>query len=547
MEQFAFFNQRLTDKLNQIYLHPLTIVSGAPGAGKTFSISNFLFTSRAEAIWHTSRAETFGSYLTEFSRIFTARDARFSGVEELAQLSDPAGAAVDVAVRIRGVEGHPGRRVYVLEYVENEVPDPVLIFLYYLSCQQVRNLALVLIHRAALQDRLSRYGWSGINLISEDCFRIRPCEMSSAFSRNGLPIGDAEANELYLRSAGWLPEISRLFYLLREKGREELYGAADREAFFWDGSPEWKGRFRTENDLWHLPALAEVRRCVEAVDQDQGFIAIERARLRAVSASPEWDLCEYYGAVLQMLDGKMQSALKELNREFEHRVQQGLYASANRLHLARMQLMILAGGEWFENERELLISTARRSIYEKQGISGVAAALALWRAKESRKLIALLGEAEEEDPIDAVYRDFLLAAACSDLGMDGEAVRHYDAAWSLCVRGRIWFPAVLFSGLAAEMDAKRGTKSGRDAPDASPEFRDRLKKWRGAMYKNAVSDPTKGREALTVRESEVAECVARRMSNREIAERLSISENTVKTTLKHIYAKLRVSSRRELQ
>lgn len=29
MEQFAFFNQRLTDKLNQIYLHPLTIVSGA--------------------------------------------------------------------------------------------------------------------------------------------------------------------------------------------------------------------------------------------------------------------------------------------------------------------------------------------------------------------------------------------------------------------------------------------------------------------------------------------------------------------------------------
>jgi DNA-binding CsgD family transcriptional regulator len=37
------------------------------------------------------------------------------------------------------------------------------------------------------------------------------------------------------------------------------------------------------------------------------------------------------------------------------------------------------------------------------------------------------------------------------------------------------------------------------------------------------------------------------MRNKEIASYLNISENTVKTTLKHIFRKLNVSSRRELQ
>lgn len=50
---------------------------------------------------------------------------------------------------------------------------------------------------------------------------------------------------------------------------------------------------------------------------------------------------------------------------------------------------------------------------------------------------------------------------------------------------------------------------------------------------------------LTRREAEVAACLNEGITNREIAQRLCISENTVKSTLKKIYAKLGISSRYE--
>ncbi len=51
---------------------------------------------------------------------------------------------------------------------------------------------------------------------------------------------------------------------------------------------------------------------------------------------------------------------------------------------------------------------------------------------------------------------------------------------------------------------------------------------------------------LTKREAQVASCAASGLINREISEKLGISENTVKTTLQRIYSKLDITSRRQL-
>ena len=50
-------------------------------------------------------------------------------------------------------------------------------------------------------------------------------------------------------------------------------------------------------------------------------------------------------------------------------------------------------------------------------------------------------------------------------------------------------------------------------------------------------------QTLTAREKEIVSLVAKGLSNKEISEKLYVSELTVKTHLKNIFKKLNVSSR----
>jgi LuxR family maltose regulon positive regulatory protein len=77
-------------------------------------------------------------------------------------------------------------------------------------------------------------------------------------------------------------------------------------------------------------------------------------------------------------------------------------------------------------------------------------------------------------------------------------------------------------------------------------FRD--PRWKGARSgQNAplVSSPRSILEPLTRREEEVLSLLAERLSDKEIATRLFVSAETVRSHVKHIYQKLQVSNRRE--
>lgn len=65
-----------------------------------------------------------------------------------------------------------------------------------------------------------------------------------------------------------------------------------------------------------------------------------------------------------------------------------------------------------------------------------------------------------------------------------------------------------------------------------------------ASFRETPPDPAA--ETLTEREAEVLGHITRGYSGKEIADRMSVSLNTVKTHLKHVYAKLHVRSRTEI-
>ena len=66
------------------------------------------------------------------------------------------------------------------------------------------------------------------------------------------------------------------------------------------------------------------------------------------------------------------------------------------------------------------------------------------------------------------------------------------------------------------------------------------------VHVNGTGEDPEFVESLTSRESDVLELLAEGLSNRRVAERLGISEHTVKFHVASIYGKLGASSRAEL-
>ena len=141
-----------------------------------------------------------------------------------------------------------------------------------------------------------------------------------------------------------------------------------------------------------------------------------------------------------------------------------------------------------------------------------------------------------------VYHNIYLAAACCGDGNLAEARVHFERALSLAVPDKVFMPFAehasylrpllesLDEGVCGENMAALMSVCKRQMSGAA--------KIRNAL---AGSKPT-----LTKRQREIAVLSQSGLTRKEIAEKLFITENTVKAGLKNIYQKLGVRSRSEL-
>ena len=137
-------------------------------------------------------------------------------------------------------------------------------------------------------------------------------------------------------------------------------------------------------------------------------------------------------------------------------------------------------------------------------------------------------------------------------GRPADAARHLRDAVTMNARiGARPHTALSRLGLARALLASDGslTEAAALAAEAASEFRRLDMPGRASEAAKVAADIAMRRRSaspLTVREEEVASLVAQALSNRQIAERLVLSERTVETHVRSILAKLSFSTRTEI-
>ncbi|MDY5905257.1 MAG: LuxR C-terminal-related transcriptional regulator [Anaerovoracaceae bacterium] len=171
----------------------------------------------------------------------------------------------------------------------------------------------------------------------------------------------------------------------------------------------------------------------------------------------------------------------------------------------------------------------------------------LYSMKKYNKVLSYEDMFFGEEPLtqNLVIREaayLIMASAWEQIGKTYNARESLKKAFEL-VRSTENMASVVFYGgdlvtLIRQMP-EEFEKESEMALKAIVDYNANREKCRTAMRGSRFS-------GLTKRESQVALCAASGMINREISEKLGISENTVKTTLQRIFSKLDITSRRQL-
>lgn len=142
-----------------------------------------------------------------------------------------------------------------------------------------------------------------------------------------------------------------------------------------------------------------------------------------------------------------------------------------------------------------------------------------------------------------VFHLIYLAVAKHNGGNDREAQEHLNQALAMALPDKIYLPFAQQEGmLDSLLESAKSSISDREGLNAVIALCKRQEKGVGIIKKAVFS----AKSPLTSREREVALFARDRLSAREIANKLYISEATVKTILKSIYSKLDIHSKSEL-
>lgn len=177
----------------------------------------------------------------------------------------------------------------------------------------------------------------------------------------------------------------------------------------------------------------------------------------------------------------------------------------------------------------------RRGEPDAQGMMGLLYRVAEPFISQNRKEGALVSE---------IYARLICASSYHDLGKDSLAAHHLDVAIQLALPDKLYMPLAEYRRqMDFLMDERLAQVSANALQKVKALNKTYLEGW--TLMQSKERGQTISND-LTVREREVAKHAGFGLSNKEIAERLGISVNTVKQSLRSAMSKTGAMRRKEL-
>ena len=297
-----------------------------------------------------------------------------------------------------------------------------------------------------------------------------------------------------------------------------------------------------------IAALEKAENDILAMDPEAAYRTLRGLRLSSKDCAAETEcrrlILETWS---ETLCGRAQKALSDLEEELHARYASGRYREGELLTLGSVMTKLLLGNEYQRNTELFSVWTPRRNLLSL-GRSGdlllLVRALRLFREEDMGQLENLLEKAEVgEGRVELICR-LLLAFARANQKQTEEAKAYVREALEAAVRERCLLPFVLFYDRVFPLLPE---KCGAKEKAFLDEVRRRVNQHRRNMRKNFQKKQDAYGADLTRRETEAAELAADGLTNKEIALRMHVSENTIKTMLRQVFRKLNIEKRRELR
>lgn len=202
-----YFTQRVTDALDGLFTHPLTVVEAPMGYGKTTAVREYLGKGSIQVIWQRIYDHSSDSFWQGFSHNLAQWDKDCS--RSLLQLGLPTdGVLLQEALRIiKGTELPESAVLVIDDYHLIESPE-IDRFIEVVSTSEISGLHIVLIARYIDLPNREELALKGtLHSIMQDAFEFSPPEITAYYQACGISLKKDDADRLYALTEGWISAL----------------------------------------------------------------------------------------------------------------------------------------------------------------------------------------------------------------------------------------------------------------------------------------------------------------------------------------------------